>query len=77
MIGTLWGFGARYSQFSLAIVLSWGSVVGTARRAFEVAYWKTIATLAEGRFLNKNNADCVRDAVTQCMLPYHGRHLDR
>jgi hypothetical protein len=48
----------------------------TARRAFEVAYWKTIATLAEGRFLNKNNADCVRDAVTQCTLPYHGRHLD-
>jgi hypothetical protein len=48
----------------------------TARRAFEVAYWKTIATLAEGRFLNKNNADCVRDVVTQNMLPYHGRHLD-
>ena len=48
----------------------------TARRSFEVAYWRTIATLAEGRFLNKNNADCVRDAVTQCMLPYHGRDLD-
>jgi putative peptidoglycan lipid II flippase len=29
MIATLWGFGAR-SQFSLAIVLSWGSVVGAA-----------------------------------------------
>ena len=28
MIATLWGFGARYSQFPLAIVLSWGSVVG-------------------------------------------------
>ena len=48
----------------------------TARRAWEVSYWKTIATLAEGQFLNKNNADCVRDAVTQSMLPYHGRHLD-
>ena len=48
----------------------------TARRAFEVEYWKTIALLAEGRFLNKNNADCVRDAVTQSQLPYHGRHLD-
>ena len=48
----------------------------SARRAFEVSYWKTIATLAEGRFLNKNNADCVRDAVTQSMLPYHGRDLD-
>jgi len=30
MIATLWGFGARYSQFPLAIVLSWGSVVGSA-----------------------------------------------
>jgi hypothetical protein len=48
----------------------------TATRSFEVSYWKTIATLAEGRFLNKNNADCIRDAVTQSVLPYHGRHLD-
>ena len=30
MIATLWGFGPRYGQFPLAIVLSWGSVVGAA-----------------------------------------------
>ncbi|MGA7793468.1 MAG: murein biosynthesis integral membrane protein MurJ [Candidatus Acidiferrales bacterium] len=30
MIATLWGFGARYTQFPLAIILSWGSVVGAA-----------------------------------------------
>ena len=30
MIGTLWMFGARYAQFPLAIVLSWGSVLGAA-----------------------------------------------
>ncbi|HVA94224.1 MAG TPA: murein biosynthesis integral membrane protein MurJ [Candidatus Dormibacteraeota bacterium] len=30
MIATLLGFGARYTQFSLAIALSWGSVVGAA-----------------------------------------------
>jgi putative peptidoglycan lipid II flippase len=30
MIGTLWAFGARYTQFPLAIVLSWGSVLGAA-----------------------------------------------
>lgn len=30
MIATLWGFGARYTQFPLAVVLSWGSVVGAA-----------------------------------------------
>src|SRR4029077_17473368 len=48
----------------------------TAPRTFAIYYWKTIANPAEGRFLNKNNADCVRDPVTQNMLPYHGRHLD-
>jgi hypothetical protein len=48
----------------------------TARRLFEVAYWKTISALSEGTFLNKNNADCVLDAVTQGMLPYHERHLE-
>jgi hypothetical protein len=48
----------------------------TARRSFEVAYWKTIASLAEGTFLNKNNADCVLDEATQRMLPYHERHLE-
>jgi hypothetical protein len=49
----------------------------TARRAFEVAYWKTIASLAEAPLLNNNNADCVRDDPTQQMLPYRERQLDR
>src|SRR5262249_4300120 len=48
----------------------------TATRAFEVAYWKTIVALAEGRFLNKNNADCVRDVTTQNLLTYPERQLD-
>jgi hypothetical protein len=48
----------------------------TATRPFEVRYWKTIAALSEGEFLNKNNADCVRDPVTQGLLPYHDRHLE-
>jgi hypothetical protein len=49
----------------------------TARRTFEVAYWKTIASLAETSLLNKNNADCVLDEPTQLVLPYRDRHLDR
>jgi hypothetical protein len=49
----------------------------TANRSFEVAYWKTIASLAEAPLLNKNNADCVLDEETQRMLPYHERHLER
>ncbi len=48
----------------------------TARRSFEVNYWKTIAALSEGAWLNKNNADCVRDDVTQRFLSYQGRHLE-
>jgi hypothetical protein len=48
----------------------------TANRAFEVRYWKTIAYLAEGRYRNKNNADCVRDAATQRHLSHHHRDLE-
>ena len=48
----------------------------TATRAFEVAYWKTIAHLATGQFVNKNNADCVRDPITQASLAHHHRDLD-
>lgn len=50
--------------------------VRSARRSFEVAYWKTIAGLAEGGFVNKDNADCVRDAVTQECLRHHHRDLE-
>jgi hypothetical protein len=49
----------------------------TARRSFEVAYWKAIASLAETPLLNKNNADWVLDEATRRMLPYRERHLDR
>jgi hypothetical protein len=48
----------------------------TARRSYEVNYWKTIASLAEGKYLNKNNADCVRDPVTQRELCHHNRDLE-
>jgi Peptidase family M28 len=48
----------------------------SATRKFEVDYWKTIAALSEGVFLNKNNADCIRDDVTRRVRPYEGRQLD-
>jgi len=47
----------------------------TARRSFEIAYWKTIASLASGDLINKDNADCVRDPVTQKLLRHHHRDL--
>ncbi len=48
----------------------------TGRRAFEVSYWKTIASLAEGKYLTKNNADCVHDRATEKLLAHHRRDLD-
>jgi hypothetical protein len=48
----------------------------TARRSFEVTYWKTIARLATGRYRNKDNADCVRDPVTRSQLARHQRDLE-
>lgn len=29
MIATLWGFGGRYAQYPLAVIVAWGSVVGS------------------------------------------------
>jgi hypothetical protein len=48
----------------------------TAKRPWEVAYWKNIADLATGRFINKDNADCIRDPETQKLLPHHHRDLE-
>lgn len=48
----------------------------TSRRSFEVAYWKTIASLAEGRYVNKDNADPVQDLVTEHLLPHPKRDLE-
>jgi hypothetical protein len=48
----------------------------TARRSFEVAYWNHIAELAEGRYLNKNNSDCINDPTTRLMLNHQRRDLE-
>ncbi len=48
----------------------------TAQRRFEVKYWETIAGLAHGHFLNKDNADCVRDEPTLARLRHHHRDLE-
>jgi hypothetical protein len=49
----------------------------SARRSFEVAYWKAIADLACGKYRNKNNADCVQDPATHKALRHHHRDLDQ
>jgi hypothetical protein len=48
----------------------------TSRRSFEVSYWKAIAELSAGKFLNKDNADCARDSLTQSKLRHHYRDLE-
>lgn len=48
----------------------------TARRSFEVSYWKTISSLSEGGYLTKNTADCVLDRATQKHLVHHRRDLN-
>ena len=48
----------------------------TATRRFEVAYWRTIARLAHGKYINKDNADCARDRATQSLLKHHHRDLE-
>jgi hypothetical protein len=49
----------------------------TARRPFEVAFWRAIAALSGGRFPNRNNADCARDEATRRALAHDRRDLER
>src|SRR5919205_1075556 len=39
-------------------------------------HWTTIAKLAQGKFINKDNADCVLDPRTQQLLVHHHRDLE-
>ncbi len=48
----------------------------TATRQFEEKYWNTISTLATGRFLNKENADCVNDSPTRAVRMHAHRDLE-
>ncbi len=48
----------------------------TGNRAFEEAYWNTIYQLSAGKYINKENADCVRDSITQQRLKHHHRDLE-
>lgn len=48
----------------------------TATRRFEEDYWKTIGTLAHGRYRTKSNADCVRDPASRAAVQHRKRDLD-
>ena len=55
-------------------VLTYGQ---TAARTFEEAWWNDILKLANGTWINKDNADCVHDPVTQAHLLHHHRDLEK
>jgi hypothetical protein len=48
----------------------------TARRSFEVSYWKTIFSLATGKYVNKDNADCALDPATRKHRSHSQRDLE-
>lgn len=48
----------------------------TARRSFEIQYWKDIAYLSAGKYINKANSDCIQDPITQKVLRHHHRDLE-
>lgn len=48
----------------------------TATRDFETAYWNDLYTLSRGRYLNKDNADVIRDKVTRKHLKHRQRDLE-
>ncbi len=48
----------------------------TSKRSFERRYWRTIVELSAGKFLNKDNADCARDASTRSKLRHQHRDLE-
>ena len=52
------------------------TLLKTGRRSFEKKYWATIAELSTGKYVNKDNADCVRDPITQSRLVHHHRDLE-
>jgi hypothetical protein len=48
----------------------------SALRSFELQYWKDIACLSAGKYVNKANSDCILDSVTQGKLKQHQRDLE-
>ncbi len=49
----------------------------TAMRNFEETWWNDIFYLAHGRFINKDNADCVLDEITKKQTSHHHRDLEQ
>ncbi len=49
---------------------------GSARRSFEVQYWRDIYHLSAGKYLNTANSDCILDDATKKKLKHHERDLE-
>jgi hypothetical protein len=49
----------------------------TAARTFEKAWWHDIRRLSGGRYINKDNADCVQDSATLAHFSHRHRDLEK
>lgn len=62
MIAAMWGFGGRYAQYPLAVIVAWGSVVGSALQV--AVQLPTVLKLLQGLHLSLNHqAENVRTIV--------------
>ena len=72
MIATLWGFGGRYAQYPLAVIVAWGSVVGSGLQV--LVQLPVVLRLLEGlRVSLKYQAENVKTVVHNFVPVFIGR----
>jgi putative peptidoglycan lipid II flippase len=72
MIATLWGFGGRFAQYPLAVIVAWGSVVGSALQV--LVQLPLVLKLLKGlQFSLSYQAENVRTVVRNFVPVFVGR----
>src|SRR5271170_7720801 len=72
MIATLWGFGSRYGQYPLAVIVGWGSVVGSGLQV--AVQLPTVLRLLQGLHLSVDYAaENVKTVVRNFVPVFVGR----
>jgi putative peptidoglycan lipid II flippase len=72
MIATMWGWGGRYAQFPLAVILAWGSVVGSGVQV--AVQLPVVLKLLHGlRFSLQHQSENVRTVIRNFFPVFIGR----
>lgn len=72
MIATLWGFGGRYAQYPLAVIVAWGSVAGSGLQV--AVQMPLVLKLLHGLHLSLNyQAENVKTVIRNFMPVFVGR----